>query len=507
MMDALEKRRILVVDDEPPLAEQVHDLLEPIADVEERHDGASAIQRAQEWLPELIVLDVILGDMDGFEVCRRLREEPKTKGIPILLVTDKRSRNIFSRLTDFGSDSFLYREDFGKYLLGHVRTLLLTPAPETYPPAEPDVTLSILCLPDSARVVMRLSGDNSRLDVIECESPINPNDFCDPVDTPRAEAWREMASRCGGMIFRSLFSTRDATRIYEAAVRAAGKPSNLRLRIATPDDLLRVPFEYLHDKDSADDIFYLVLRHPFARLVTGREISRIPLGRHFFNRLGRRSLPILLIGSDPDSDMTKVSEEIQTVKQTLESGFRRRGIHPIVDVIAPEEANYEDVVTRLEGCKYQIVHFAGHGQYNPEAPDSSSLTFFPKGNRNGCAYLKADELARLLRDSDVRFLYLSCCESGAAAGTERQGRYDLLGLADGALRGGAPSVLTFRSAQKDVDLAPLASTFYEKLTQDGDLDRALWLTRLAKKDPPGNNRWISPGLFIQREGFGERQEG
>jgi CheY-like chemotaxis protein len=503
-MDPQDPQRILIVDDEPLTAEYMERLLEPLpAKVEIRHDWDTALKFAQEWLPHLLILDVVLqGDVDGFEIARKLREvKPRevnrTAGIPILFVTGKRTKEIASRFSDLDSDSFLYRDDLSKYLLSQARSLLRRPSAPIYPLASPDATLSILCLPGSSELVMRLSGDTSRLEVAKCKEPITAASFVERGRWPVSTEWRAMASNYGSALFRSIFSSTEAIKLYSDAAGAAGGAANLRLQITAPDDLLRVPFEFLYEQKPPDDTFYLVLRHPFSRCVTGRNIKHLPLGRRFLNDLGKTTLRMLVIGSDPRGDLDKVRDEIESVKTKVESGFGSRGIRAQVEVIPPEAASYEEVCKALNRCEYHMVHFAGHGFYSPESPDASGLRLFSEGDHNREACLTADDLARLLRNSNVRFLYLSCCQGGEAAGTELQGHYDLLGLADGALRAGVPSVLTFRFAQKDVDMEALASTFYEELIKDGDPDRALRTTRDAKKVPAGNDRWISPVLFIQ----------
>jgi CheY-like chemotaxis protein len=493
-------QRILIVDDEPLAAQYMEKLLEPLpAKVEIRREWTRAIEFAKGWLPHLLILDVVLqGDVDGFEIARQLREVNRMADIPILFVTGKASKEIASRFADLDSDSFLYRDDLSKYLLSQARSLLRRPSAPIYPRASPDVTLSILCLPGSSEMVMRLSGDTSRLEIARSEIRIEAASFVERERWPVNTEWRAMTSNYGDALFRSIFHDSNAIKLYSEAVAAAGSPANLRLRITAPKELLKVPFEFLYDKDTTDDQFYLVLRHPFSRCVTGRIIKHTPLGRRFLRELGKATLRMLVIGSDPRGDLARVRDEIKSVKAIIESDFGSSGIRSHVDVIEPEGASYEEVCSALNGCDYHMVHFAGHGSHFPESPDSSCLTLFSKSDRNKEEYLTASDLARLLRNSNVRFLYLSCCQGGEAAGADRQGHYDLLGLADGALRAGVPSVLTFRFAQKDVDMEDLASTFYTELTKDGEPDRALRATREARKVPLWNDRWISPVLFNQR---------
>ena len=82
------KKRILIVDDSPTARMWQQLLLshEQYATLT-AHDGAEGIEVARRERPDLILLDVSMPGMDGFEACRALRAAPETKDIPILMVT------------------------------------------------------------------------------------------------------------------------------------------------------------------------------------------------------------------------------------------------------------------------------------------------------------------------------------------------------------------------------------------------------------------------------------
>lgn len=79
---------VLVVEDDPEINELVGAYVE-IAGFTYRPaaDGNSALREARAKHPSLIVLDLMLPDTDGFEVCRRLKSEPETRDIPVLMLT------------------------------------------------------------------------------------------------------------------------------------------------------------------------------------------------------------------------------------------------------------------------------------------------------------------------------------------------------------------------------------------------------------------------------------
>jgi DNA-binding response OmpR family regulator len=80
--------RVLVVDDDLTIGEVVGDYLRD-AGLEARHaaDGQSALSLAREWLPDLVVLDLMLPGIDGLEVCRRLRATQRQQPLPVIMLT------------------------------------------------------------------------------------------------------------------------------------------------------------------------------------------------------------------------------------------------------------------------------------------------------------------------------------------------------------------------------------------------------------------------------------
>ncbi len=84
------RSRILVVDDDPNIRELIAETLGGSGyDVLEARDGREALSISEKELPDLIVLDVMMPDLDGMEVCTRLRNDPLTNHIPIVMLTAK----------------------------------------------------------------------------------------------------------------------------------------------------------------------------------------------------------------------------------------------------------------------------------------------------------------------------------------------------------------------------------------------------------------------------------
>ena len=117
--------RILIVDDvatnrlilRAKLAASYYDVIEA-------EDGAAALVLAESEQPDLILLDVMMPVMDGFETCRRLKESPATTHIPILMLTALQDRADRLRGLEAGADDFLTRPHPDMALLVRVSSLI-----------------------------------------------------------------------------------------------------------------------------------------------------------------------------------------------------------------------------------------------------------------------------------------------------------------------------------------------------------------------------------------------
>src|SRR5579883_1559209 len=92
--------------------------------VEAAADGPQGLAAAQRINPDLIILDIMLPGMDGLEVCRRLRANPTTKDIPILMLTAK--DDVSDRITglDTGADDYLTKPFSFEELVARIRAIL-----------------------------------------------------------------------------------------------------------------------------------------------------------------------------------------------------------------------------------------------------------------------------------------------------------------------------------------------------------------------------------------------
>ena len=84
----MDKKKILIIDDERDMAEMEMTRLRASGyDVDVTYDAHSGLAKAREWMPDLIILDIMLPQMDGYQVCYALKRDTRCKEIPIILVS------------------------------------------------------------------------------------------------------------------------------------------------------------------------------------------------------------------------------------------------------------------------------------------------------------------------------------------------------------------------------------------------------------------------------------
>jgi two-component system phosphate regulon response regulator PhoB len=151
------KERILVVDDEEDLLELVrYNLSKEGYRVACVATGEEAIEHARKEVPDLIVLDLLLPNVDGLEVCRRLKTDSKTKHIPILMLTAKSEEADVVTGLELGADDYMTKPFSPRVLLARLRTVLRRRAVE--PPDERTVLRIHELVIDPGRHEVLLAG-------------------------------------------------------------------------------------------------------------------------------------------------------------------------------------------------------------------------------------------------------------------------------------------------------------------------------------------------------------
>jgi two-component system, cell cycle response regulator DivK len=96
--------------------------------VEQAADGKDALEKAMELVPDLILMDLALPVVDGWEAIRRLRADPRTKAVPIIALTGH-SQQYAEQTGSSGCDAFLSKPCLPDVLLAEVKRVLAAPAP------------------------------------------------------------------------------------------------------------------------------------------------------------------------------------------------------------------------------------------------------------------------------------------------------------------------------------------------------------------------------------------
>jgi DNA-binding response OmpR family regulator len=119
------KPKILIVDDEKNIVETIRYNLDQAGfRTLTAADGETAVRLAQREAPDLITLDVMLPGRDGWEVCRALRQDTRTKHIPILMVTVKNDESDTVIGLELGADDYLTKPFSPKELVARVKAIL-----------------------------------------------------------------------------------------------------------------------------------------------------------------------------------------------------------------------------------------------------------------------------------------------------------------------------------------------------------------------------------------------
>ena len=116
---------IAVVDDEPDIVELItHHLKKERFGVKEFYDGASLLSYLNTALPDLIILDLMLPEIDGLEVCRILKKEDRTSSIPIIMLTAKGTETDKVVGLELGADDYIVKPFSPRELLARVKAVL-----------------------------------------------------------------------------------------------------------------------------------------------------------------------------------------------------------------------------------------------------------------------------------------------------------------------------------------------------------------------------------------------
>ncbi|MBI4981975.1 MAG: response regulator [Candidatus Omnitrophica bacterium] len=120
----MEKKKILLVDDEPAFVEMVKLRLEMNNyQVVTAYDGKEALEKVEQEMPNLIILDVLMPKLNGYDCCNILKSNPKYKDIPVLFLTVKAGDEDNALVKKCGAEDFIVKPFDPQNLLARIKEL------------------------------------------------------------------------------------------------------------------------------------------------------------------------------------------------------------------------------------------------------------------------------------------------------------------------------------------------------------------------------------------------
>jgi DNA-binding response OmpR family regulator len=119
--------KILVIDDEPEITDIIETFLENAGyEVKSENSSVIGIERAKTFLPDLVLLDIMMPFMDGYEVCKELKKDEGTSKIPVVFLTGKDARSDEGKSFQAGGDLFVKKPFSCERLLEIVKVVLVS---------------------------------------------------------------------------------------------------------------------------------------------------------------------------------------------------------------------------------------------------------------------------------------------------------------------------------------------------------------------------------------------
>ena len=119
------KAKILVVDDNEKNVELLEAILQAASfEVLKAYDGKQAIEMVGKERPNLLLLDIMMPQLDGFQVCEILKKDPQNAGLPVIMVTAKDKESDIVQSLERGADDYVVKPIDKKELLNKIDDLL-----------------------------------------------------------------------------------------------------------------------------------------------------------------------------------------------------------------------------------------------------------------------------------------------------------------------------------------------------------------------------------------------
>jgi len=118
-------KRVLIVDDEPNIVASLEFLMEDAGfEVQTAANGQEALDRTARFAPDLVLLDVMMPLLNGYEVCQRLKSDPRTHAVRVLMLSAKGRDVDIAKGLELGADAYVTKPFSTSELLAKVRELL-----------------------------------------------------------------------------------------------------------------------------------------------------------------------------------------------------------------------------------------------------------------------------------------------------------------------------------------------------------------------------------------------
>jgi len=198
--------KILVVDDDPNNIAIVEELLDDNYDLRSATTGEQALEIAQDFQPDVILLDIMMPGMDGYEVCRRLREHNTLKHTKIMMVSARAM--VSERLEGYkvGADDYITKPFDGDEFLAKVRVYLCLKYAEKRNQMWHEITITLI--------------DELRAPVIDAKNIISDvTGYILEKINPKLRHHLEIANDCMGHLERTISNFLDISEIYAGKVK------------------------------------------------------------------------------------------------------------------------------------------------------------------------------------------------------------------------------------------------------------------------------------------------
>ena len=119
------RRRVLVVDDDPEIFTFLATLLELEGiDSTVATSAAAALEKLEHVVPNLVLLDIAMPDRDGLDLCRALKKDPRTRDVPVFVVSARPGKDVVERALAAGAEEFIRKPFENQELIQRIRVRL-----------------------------------------------------------------------------------------------------------------------------------------------------------------------------------------------------------------------------------------------------------------------------------------------------------------------------------------------------------------------------------------------